>query len=47
LAAIGTLLIPVIGVLSSALFLGETIGLQELASLTLIAIALAIVMIRP
>ena len=46
LAAIGTLLIPIIGVLSSALFLGETIGLQELASLTLIVIALAIVMIR-
>ena len=47
LAAIGTLLIPVVGVLSSALFLGETIGLQELASLTLIAMALAIVMIKP
>jgi drug/metabolite transporter (DMT)-like permease len=47
LAAIGTLLIPVVGVFSSALLLGEPIGFQELASLTLIVIALAIVMIRP
>ncbi len=47
LAAIGTLLIPIVGVFSSALLLGESIGFQELASLTLIVIALAIVMIRP
>ncbi len=47
LAAIGTLLIPIIGVFSSALLLGESIGLQEVASLTLIVLALAIVMLRP
>ena len=46
LAAIGTLLIPVVGVFSSALLLGEPIGWQELASLALIVIALAIVMMR-
>jgi len=47
LAAIGTLIIPVIGVFSSALILGESIGLQELSALTLVVIALSIVMIRP
>ena len=47
LAALGTLLIPIVGVFSSALLLGEPIGFQELASLTLIVIALAIVMIKP
>jgi len=47
LAAVGTLLIPIIGVFSSALLLGETIGLRELISLTLVVIAMAIVMIKP
>lgn len=47
MAAIGTLLIPIIGVFSSALLLGEPIGSRELTSLTLIVIALAIVMIKP
>jgi len=46
-AAIGTLLIPVVGVFSSALILGELIGLQEIAALILMLMALTIVMIRP
>jgi drug/metabolite transporter (DMT)-like permease len=46
-AAIGTLLIPVVGVFSSALILGELIGLQEIAALILMIMALTIVMIRP
>jgi drug/metabolite transporter (DMT)-like permease len=47
LAAIGTLLIPVIGVFSSAMLLGESVGLRELVSLMLVVTALAVVMIRP
>jgi len=47
LAAIGTLSIPVIGVFSSAMVLGESIGFQELTALGLVVIALAIVMISP
>jgi drug/metabolite transporter (DMT)-like permease len=35
MAAIGTLLVPVIGVLSSGLVLGETIGVREIAALCL------------
>lgn len=47
LAAIGTLLIPIIGVFSSAILLEESIGSQELLSLAFVIMALAIVMIRP
>ncbi len=43
-ASIGTLLIPVVGVLSSALLLGEQVGLTELAALGLILASLAIVL---
>lgn len=41
-AAIGTLLIPVVGVFSAALLIGESIGVTELASLGLIITALTI-----
>jgi drug/metabolite transporter (DMT)-like permease len=46
-AAIGTLVIPIIGVFSSALVLSEPVGLREIAALALVLMALAIVMIRP
>jgi len=45
IAAIGTLAIPVAGVYSSALILGEPAGLQELAALVLICAALACVLL--
>ncbi len=41
-AAIGTLLIPVVGVFSAALLVGESVGATELASLGLIIAALTI-----
>jgi len=47
LAAICTLSIPVIGVFSSAMMLGEAITLQEMIALGLVLVALAVVMIRP
>jgi drug/metabolite transporter (DMT)-like permease len=47
IATIGTLAIPVIGVFSSALVLGEPVGFQELVALVLVVMALAIVMIGP
>jgi len=47
IAAIGTLAVPVLGVLSSALVLGEPIGFQEITALILLTMALAIVMIKP
>jgi len=46
-ASIGTLAIPVIGVLSSAVVLGEPVGFGEIAALILVVMALSIVMIRP
>lgn len=46
-AAIGTLAIPVVGVFSSALILGESIGFQEISALILMLMALTIVMMRP
>jgi drug/metabolite transporter (DMT)-like permease len=46
-ASIGTLAIPVIGVLSSALFLGEPVGIREVTALILVVMALSSVMIRP
>jgi drug/metabolite transporter (DMT)-like permease len=45
-AAIGTLFIPIVGVFSSALILGESIGFQEIAALILMIMALGIVVIR-
>jgi drug/metabolite transporter (DMT)-like permease len=46
-ATIGTLGIPVVGVWSSALFLGEPIGLSETAALALVLAALVLVLILP
>lgn len=43
-AAIGTLLIPVVGVFSAALVIGERVGPTELAALALITTSLAIVL---
>ncbi len=45
IAAIGTLAIPVLGVYSSALLLGEPAGLQEFLALVLICAALACVLL--
>ena len=46
-AAIATLLIPVVGVLSSAPLNGERIGVREVAALTLVVAALGVVLILP
>jgi drug/metabolite transporter (DMT)-like permease len=46
-ASIGTLAIPVIGVLSSAVVLGEPVGCGEIAALILVVMALSVVMVRP
>lgn len=45
LAAIGTLGIPVMGVLSGAVILGETIGLPEISALLLVSVGLAVVLL--
>lgn len=47
LAAMGTLAVPIVGVYSSALILGEPVGWQELAALVLICGALASVLVIP
>ncbi|HEX7969547.1 MAG TPA: DMT family transporter [Stellaceae bacterium] len=47
IASIGSLIIPVIGVVSSALLLHERIGAAEVAALMLVLAALAIVLLRP
>lgn len=47
LVAIGTLAIPVVGVFSSAFFLGEVVGLRELVALALVCGALALVLLSP
>ena len=47
IASISTLLVPVVGVISGAVMLHEDIGVEEIASLVLIATALALVLIRP
>lgn len=47
LASIGMLLAPVLGVIVSAMILGEDLGPREYASLFLVVLALAIVMIKP
>jgi drug/metabolite transporter (DMT)-like permease len=44
-AAISTLAIPVIGVLSSAVVLGESLGIREGAALVLVITAVAIVLL--
>ena len=46
-AAIGTLLVPVVGLLSSALVLGEPLGWQEITAMLLISAALFVVMVLP
>ncbi len=47
MAAIGTLAIPIVGVLSSGLLLGEPVGSRELAALALVCAALAVVLVLP
>ncbi|MEZ5900112.1 MAG: DMT family transporter [Hyphomicrobiaceae bacterium] len=47
IAAMGTLAVPIVGVYSSALILGEPVGWRELVSLVLICSALASVLIYP
>ena len=47
IASIGTLAVPVIGVYSSALILGEPVGWIEFAAMALICGALAIVLVLP
>jgi len=47
LAAIGVIAVPVVGVLSSALVLGEPVGPLEAAALALVTAGLALVLIRP
>lgn len=47
IAAIGTLMVPVIGVYSSHLILDEPVGLYELLALMLILSALALVLLLP
>lgn len=46
-ASIGSLAVPMIGVLSSALLLHEPVGAAELAALLLVVAALATVLLRP
>lgn len=44
-AAIGSMAVPVVGVLSSALLIGETLGPAEFASLALVVAAIALVLV--
>jgi drug/metabolite transporter (DMT)-like permease len=46
-AVIGTLMIPVVGVMSSAPLTGEAIGVREVLALALVVAALAIVLVLP
>ena len=46
-AAIGTLAVPVVGVLSSAVILGEPIGFHEVVALLLLIAAVSTVMLKP
>lgn len=46
-AALGTLLVPVVGVFSSALIIGEPIGWREVSALTLVMLALLVVLVLP
>lgn len=47
IAAIGTLSVPIVGVYSSAIILGEPVGWAEFTALLLISAALAVVLILP
>lgn len=47
ISAIGSLLVPIVGVTSSSLLLGEPFGWRELAALALVVGAVALVMIQP
>ena len=47
LAAIGTLAIPIVGVVSSALVLGESVGWRELVAIALVCSALAVALVVP
>ena len=47
IAAMGTLAVPIVGVYSSALILGEPVGWQELTALVLTCSALASVLVLP
>jgi drug/metabolite transporter (DMT)-like permease len=47
IAAVGTLAIPIVGVLSSAVVLDESVGLRELIALALVCSALAVVLVLP
>ncbi len=47
IAAIGTLAIPIVGVFSSGLVLGELIGLREISALAFVCAALAVVLVLP
>ena len=47
IAAIGTLMVPVVGVYSSHLVLGEPVGASELLALALVLAALALVLLIP
>lgn len=47
IAAVGTLMVPIVGVYSSHIILGEPVGLRELTALLLISAALASVLIIP
>jgi drug/metabolite transporter (DMT)-like permease len=46
-AAIASLAVPVVGLLSSALLLGETLGPSEIIALTCVVAALALVLLKP
>ena len=47
IAAISTLVIPIVGVYCSSLLLGEQVGMREWFSLALVVLALAIVLAPP
>ena len=47
LAAIGTLAIPIVGVMSSALILDEAVGIRDVVALLCVCLALSIVLVRP
>jgi drug/metabolite transporter (DMT)-like permease len=47
ISAIGSLLVPIVGVTSSSLLLGEPFGWREVAALVLVVGAVALVMIQP
>jgi drug/metabolite transporter (DMT)-like permease len=47
IAAIGTLLVPIVGVFSSALILGESVGWPEIIAMALIVAALVVVLVIP